>query len=186
MLDRMRSSPGVQKLMGLALGFFFGFLLQKGAVCNYEVIMDQLLLRDFTVIKVIFTAIATGMVGVYAMRAAGLVSLHKKPGSVGASIPGPLIFGLGFGLLGYCPGTAVGAIGHGALDALVGGLVGITLGAGLYAVAFPWLDRHVLNVGDFGDRTLIDVLGPRYPWAVIVAAVTVIIAGLGMLEYIGY
>ena len=182
MFDRLRETTGAQHLLGLGLGFCFGFLLQKGQVCNYDVIMRQLLLRDFTVLKVIFTAIVTGMIGVHAMRAAGWVSLHKKPGSLGASVPGPLIFGLGFGLLGYCPGTAVGAVGHGALDALVGGVVGITIGAGLYAVAFPWLERHVLPIGDFGDRTLIDVIGTRHVWAVIVPTVAVIALGLWALE----
>lgn len=182
MFETTRQQPGPRLMMGLLLGFCFGFLLQKGQVCDYDVILGQLLLQDFTVLKIIFTAIAVGMVGVYAMRAAGWVSLHKKPGSLGASVPGPLIFGVGFGLLGYCPGTAIGAVGHGALDALVGGVVGITLGAGLYAAAYPWLERHVLNVGDFGDRTLIDVVGTSRPWLVITPTVAAIAVGLWLLE----
>jgi hypothetical protein len=185
MLDRMHARRGTQHVLGLVFGFCFGFLLQKGGVTRYEVIMGQLLLEDFTVLKIIFTAVATGMVGVYAMRAAGWVTLHKKPGSLGASVPGPLIFGVGFGLLGYCPGTAVGAVGHGALDALVGGVVGITLGAGLYAAAFPWLERRVLDVGDFGDRTLVDVLRPRSAWLVVAPMAAVIVAGLWVLERSG-
>ncbi|MBD3220900.1 YeeE/YedE family protein [bacterium] len=185
MLDRIRGSRRSQPVLGLVFGFCFGFLLQKGGVCRYEIIMRQLLLEDFTVLKIIFTAVITGMVGVYAMRGAGWVTLHKKPGSLGASVPGPLVFGVGFGLLGYCPGTAVGAVGHGALDALVGGVVGIMTGAGLYAAAFPWLRERILDVGDFGDRTLIDVLRPRSSWMVIAPTVTIIIAGLWVLERSG-
>jgi len=182
MSDQERTGTGARFALALGLGFCFGFLLQKGGVCEYEVILGQLLLRDFTVVKVILTAIVTGMIGIYALRSAGRVSLHKKPGSLGASVPGPLIFGAGFALLGYCPGTAVGAVGHGALDALVGGVAGITLGAGLYAAAFPWLERRVLNVGDFGDRTLIDVMGVRRPWVVVAPAAAAIVAVLWLLE----
>jgi hypothetical protein len=185
MFETTRQRSGARLVVGLMLGFCFGFLLQKGQVCDYDEILGQLLLQDFTVLKIIFTAIAVGMVGVYAMRAAGWVSLHKKSGSLGVSVPGPLIFGVGFGLLGYCPGTGVGAVGHGALDALVGGVVGITLGAGLYAAAYPWLERHVLHVGDFGDRTLIDVLGTARPWLVIVPTVAAIVLGLWLLERYG-
>ena len=76
----------------LVIGFFLGFRLQKGGVFDYDVIMRQLLLDDFTDTKIILTAIVIGMLGVYAMRDAGWVELHKKPGALGTSIPGPLIF----------------------------------------------------------------------------------------------
>lgn len=121
MFTTLHNNKRLQLILGLLFGFCFGFLLQKGRVCDYEIIIRQLLLEDFTVLKVMLAAIVTGMVGVYAMRGAGWVTLHKKAGSLGTNIPGPLIFGIGFGLLGYCPGTAVGAVAHGALDALAGG-----------------------------------------------------------------
>ncbi len=95
MLKNLHSRKKVQYFLGLLIGFFFGFLLQKGGVCNYEIIMGQLLLRDFTVMKIILTTIVTGMLGVYAMREVGWVELHKKAGSLGTSVPGPLIFGVG-------------------------------------------------------------------------------------------
>jgi len=182
MLKKLHSHKGIQYLLGLVIGFFFGFLLQKGGVCDYEVIMRQLLLEDFTVMKIILTAIVTGMLGVYAMRDAGWVELHKKPGALGTSIPGPLIFGVGFALLGYCPGTSVGAIGHGALDALVGGGIGIMIGAGIYAAAYPFLQKRVLHIGDFGDKTLIELVHARNPWTVIISVAVIIIIFLIFLE----
>lgn len=175
-----------QYLLGSLIGFGFGFLLQKGGVCDYEVIMKQLLLQDFTVAKVILTAIGTGMVGIYAMRGAGWVELHKKSGSLGATLPGPLIFGIGFALLGYCPGTSVGAVGHGALDALVGGVIGIMAGAGLYAAAYPAIKRRILPIGQFGDKTLIDLLGLTNPWFAVVPTVLLIVAVLLALESLGF
>ena len=186
MLKDLHKRKKMQYVLGLLLGFIFGFLLQKGGVCDYEVIMGQLLLEDFTVMKIILTAIVTGMLGVYAMREAGLVVLHKKSGSLGTNVPGPLIFGFGFAILGYCPGTSVGAVGHGALDALLGGVVGITVGAGLYAAVYPFLKKRVLHIGDFGDKTLIDVLGVRNPWLVIFPVALLIVGFMVFLEKTGY
>ena len=186
MLKKLHSRKYIQYGLGLLLGFCFGFLLQKGGVCNYEIIMRQLLLEDFTVVKIILTAIVTGMLGVYGMREVGWVVLHKKAGSLGTSIPGPLIFGIGFALLGYCPGTSVGAVGHGALDALVGGIIGIMVGAGLYAASYPILKERVLHFGDFGDKTLIDLVHAGNPWMVIFPSVAFIIGFMVFLEKLGY
>lgn len=186
MFDRIRSRQNVQYLLGLVFGFGFGFLLQKGRVCYYEVIVRQLLLEDFTVLKVMLTATVTGMIGVYAMRGAGWVSLHKKSGSVGTSIPGPLIFGIGFAVLGYCPGTSIGAIGHGALDAVIGGLIGIMLGAGIYAAVYPKLKTRILNIGSFGDTTLIDLLHVRNPWMVVLPVAVIAVGVMVLLERMGF
>jgi len=186
MAGKINLSNGPRYLLGLLFGFCFGFLLQKGGVTRYDIIMRQLLLEDFTVLKIIFTAIAVGMVGVYGMKQAGWIELHKKQGSLGTSVPGPLIFGIGFGLLGYCPGTGIGAVGHGALDALVGGVVGMLIGCSLYAAVYPKLKGTVLNKGNFGDKTLIDVLPVRSPWAVIVPVVLLIAAMLWSIEAAGF
>ena len=186
MFTTLHNNKRLQLTLGLLFGFCFGFLLQKGRVCEYEIIMRQLLLQDFTVLKVMLTAMITGMVGVYAMHGAGWITLHKKAGSLGTNIPGPLIFGIGFGTLGYCPGTSVGAVAHGALDALVGGIVGIMIGAGLYAAVYPKLKGRILNVGDLGDKTLINVLPVRNPWAVILPVAAIIVLVLLVLEKMGF
>ncbi len=185
MFTNLHNNKRLQLALGLLFGFCFGFLLQKGRVCDYEVIMGQLLLQDFTVLKVMLTAIVTGMVGVYAMRGKGWVKLHKQAGSLGTNIPGPLIFGVGFGLLGYCPGTGIGAVGHGSLDALIGGIGGILIGAGLYAAVYPKLKGRILNVEDLGEKTLIDVLRVRNPWLVILPVATIIVSAMVLLERAG-
>lgn len=74
------------------------------------------LFEDFTVVKVMLSAVVTGMLGVHAMKWAGLARLHLKSGSWGSSVIGGLIFGVGFATLGYCPGTAADAVGNGYLD----------------------------------------------------------------------
>jgi len=153
-------------------------------VTEYDVIIGQLLLRDFTVVKIMLTAAVTGMVGVYALRSLGLATLHPKPGSVGATVVGGLIFGVGFAVLGYCPGTVAGAVGQGALDALFGGVVGILLGAGLYAVIYPWLQRNLLSRGDFGAVTLPEALS-LHPWIVVPPVAVILVALLYWIERAG-
>ena len=170
---------------GLVFGILFGFLLQKGGATKYDVIIGQLLLTDFTVVKIMLSAVLTGMIGIYAMKTLGWVELYPKSGSVGKNIIGGLIFGIGFAVLGYCPGTIAGAIGNGYLDALVGGLAGILIGAGLFAAFYPRLSQAVLNKGDFGDVTL-----PRLfkvnDWIIVIPVAVLIFLLLFWLERTGF
>lgn len=153
MLARLRSHHRFQLAAGLLIGVGFGFLLQRGGVTRFDVVVGQLLLQDFTVVKIMLTAVVTGMIGVHAMRAAGWATLSKKPGAVGSTVIGGLIFGAGFALLGYCPGTLLGAVGQGSIDALFG-VAGVLAGTSIYAAAYPRLSQGVLRLGDFGHITL--------------------------------
>jgi len=72
---------------------------------------------------------------------------------VGGVVIGGLTFGVGWGLLGYCPGTSLGAFGEGRWDSLLG-IVGMLCGAALYAEAYPTMKATVLTWGDFGKITL--------------------------------
>ena len=153
MLTPLHARSKLQLVFGFAAGLAFGLFLHKGGVTKYDVIVGQLLLKDFTVVKVMISAVITGMLGIYAMKALGWVKLHPKPGSVGASILGGLVFGVGFATLGYCPGTMAGALGNGYLDALAG-MGGMLIGAGLFAAFFPRLRRSILSKGDLGDITI--------------------------------
>jgi uncharacterized membrane protein YedE/YeeE len=143
-----------QLLSGFLIGIVFGFLLQKGGVTEYDVLIGQLLLQDFTVLKIIITAIITGMIGIHLLKSRDIINLHPKTGSVGSVIPGGLIFGIGFALLGYCPGTLAGAIGQGKLDALFGGVLGILFGTGFYANIYPWVKKYFLEYGKFNKITI--------------------------------
>ena len=107
-------------MLPAVFGVVFGFLLQRGGMGKYQVLLGQLLLTDWSVVKVMMTAIVVGMAGVLTMQAQGLVKLHLKPTRLVANIGGGLIFGAGFALLGYCPGSAAAALGEGHWDALWG------------------------------------------------------------------
>ena len=106
-----------QLVYGLVTGLLFGFFLQRGQVLRYDKQIGALRLLDMTIIKFMLSAIFVGMVGIYILYDLELVKLSIKATILGATIFGGLLFGLGWGLLGYCPGTAVGAMGEGRWDA---------------------------------------------------------------------
>ncbi len=180
MLKTLHSQKKIQLIFGLIMGVIFGFLLQKGGVAKYDVIMGQLLLKDFTVIKIMLSAVAVGMIGIYFMKDMGIVELHFKPGSIGMTVIGGLIFGIGFALLGYCPGTISAAVGQGNLDALLGGFIGILIGSGIFAHLYSRLDK-VLKKGWFGEITLPELFKLN-PWIVILPLCLLIIIFFYWLE----
>lgn len=184
MFKNLHKQTRLQLVLGFLMGICFGFLLQRGGVTKYNIIMAQLFLEDFTVVKIMLTAVVAGMIGIYVMRDFGLVKLHPKPGSVGSSLIGGLIFGVGFAILGYCPGTVSGAVGQGSLDALFGGVAGLLLGAGIYARLYPRLEKSVLQKGDFGKLTLPELLRVNH-WLVIIPLVLVIVGLFVVLERAG-
>ncbi|MFO7576818.1 MAG: YeeE/YedE thiosulfate transporter family protein [Pelovirga sp.] len=170
--------------MGLIFGVVFGFLLHKGGATKYDVIVAQLLLSDFTVVKIMLSAVVTGMVGIHAMKAMGWIELSIKSGSLGKNIIGGLMFGVGFAVLGYCPGTIAGAVGNGYLDAIVGGLVGIVIGSGLFAALYPKIRSGILAKGDFGELTLPKLFKVN-DWIVVIPLVALIVLLLVWLERTG-
>ena len=175
-----QSSTGKQLALGLLFGLAFGFLLQKGGVAKYHVLIGVLLLEDFTVIKVMLTAIVVGMIGVFGLNALGLVKLHVKPTRYAANIIGGLVFGVGFALLSYCPGTGAAALGQGNFDAL-GGVLGLMAGSYLYAESSGLLGRTVLKWGDRGKLMLPELVGVS-PAVFILVFAPLLVAVLVVLE----
>ena len=155
--------------LGLLTGVAFGFLLQKGRVAKFHVILGQFLLKDWTVLKVMATAVAVGAIGVYALVEMGQATLHVKPALFGGVVLGGVLFGVGMTVFGYCPGTSVAACGEGRRDAMVG-VLGMLAGAGAYVALFPALQPIVKGLGDWGKVTLPEVTGTSpWIWAVAMA-----------------
>ncbi len=150
---------------GLVTGIFFGFFLQKGRVVRYDKQVGALLLKDMTILKFMLTTIIVGMVGIHLLHDMGLVRFRVIPLTFGPNLIGGLLFGVGWGFVGYCPGTVGGALGEGRWDALWA-ILGMLAGAALYAEAFPLLRDNVLTWGRFEVRTLPQLLGLSH-WVVI-------------------
>ena len=151
---------------GLVAGFFFGFFLQKARVLRYDKQIGALRLIDMTIVKFMLSAILVGMIGVYLLKDLGLAKLSIKPTVLGGNVLGGLIFGIGWGMLGYCPGTSAGALGEGRWDALWG-ILGMLAGAGLFAEAYPGLKKTVLAWGNLSRITLPNVLALNH-WIIII------------------
>ena len=167
---------------GLLFGALFGILLHRGGVTDYDVIVRQFLFRDFTVLKVMLTAIVVGGVGVWLLHGQELANFHINPAAMLAVTAGAVLFGIGMVVYGYCPGTGVAAIATGRLDALVG-FVGMLAGGALYALSYDWVAANILPVGDLGKKRLPDLASlPEWVWyaglAVMAAVVFAAVAGV--------
>lgn len=179
----LEASPG-KLAAGLLFGLIFGFLLQKGGVAKFDILVGVLLLENFVVVKVMLTAIIVGMLGSYILRRRKLIDLQINETKYGANIIGGLIFGVGFGLLAYCPGTNAAAVGQGNLDALVG-VVGLIVGSYAYALSSKFGSERISRWGDRGKLTLPELIDVSQGAFVVIAA-PLLIAVLVFLEIAGY
>ncbi|MBB5349310.1 YeeE/YedE family protein [Desulfoprunum benzoelyticum] len=167
-----------QLVYGIVTGILFGFFLQRGQVLRYDKQIGALRLLDMTIVKFMLSAILVGTVGIYLLHDLGLAKLSVKSTILGATIGGGLLFGIGWGLLGYCPGTAIGAIGEGRWDG-VWGVLGMLAGGALYAEAYPLMQQTLLSWGNLGKITLPGVLHVNH-WVVIPVF---IIASVGLFIF---
>lgn len=145
-------------VLAVVFGAAFGWLLHRGRLTSYDTIVNQFRLRDFTVAKVMLTAIVVGGIGVMVLVHLGLAKFHVRDANLLATIVGGAIFGVGMVLYGYCPGTGLAAIGTGSVHALVGAF-GMLAGAMAYAFTFDWVKANILPVWKMGPATLADVTG---------------------------
>jgi hypothetical protein len=154
------SLVGSHRAVGFAvavvIGIAFGFVLERSGFGRAQKLVAQFYGTDMTVLKVMFTGIATAMVGAVALSAAGVFDLQAAqfnyPTYLWPMIAGGLLLGAGFVTSGYCPGTSFVGMASGKLDALatVGGVV---LGSLLYAEVEPALGGFQ-NSGKLGSYTL--------------------------------
>jgi uncharacterized membrane protein YedE/YeeE len=161
-------------IFGLLTGMLFGFLLQRARVVRYDKQIAALRFQDMTIVKFMMSAIIVGMVGIHFFDVFGLVQLLYKPVVIGENIAGGMIFGLGWGLLGYCPGTQGGALGEGRWDA-IWGIMGMIVGAGLYAETYSFLKQNIIGWGNYGYLTIPQLIGVNR-WIVIIVFIAGVLA----------
>lgn len=169
--------------LGFITGIVFGFLLQKGRVGKFEVIVGQFLLKDWQVLKVLLVAMAVGSISVYGLVEADLATLSIKPFLYGGVVIGAVLFGIGMAVFGLCPGTSVAACGEGNRGAMIG-VLGMLTGATVLVAAYPLIEPVIKGFGDGGKLALPNVLGVS-PWLVIVGLLLVVAVLLAAVEYFG-
>lgn len=145
-------------LLGVILGAAFGAAIQLSGASSHTKITNALRLKDLTIIKLILAAIGIGLIGVHLLDAVGLANLNVKDLYLPGVVIAGLIFGVGFAVTGYCPGTALAAAAEGKPDAWATVLGGL-LGALVFAFMFPDLEAFLFSIGQYGPVTIHGSLG---------------------------
>jgi uncharacterized membrane protein YedE/YeeE len=145
-------------LLGFLIGCAFGAILFLGGATSYRRILGTLLLKDMWIIKLMMTAIGVGTLGIYLLDLGGLAHMSIKPAYVWGVAIGGAIFGIGWALAGYCPGTCVVGSGEGKLDAVFT-LVGALAGTLLFSLVYPFLEENILAPANLGSITVESLLG---------------------------
>ena len=174
-------SIGVDLAIAFVLGSGFGFALERAGFGSARKLTAVFYLWDMAVVKVMFTAIVTTMAGLFLLSAGGwmdLSELYIEPTSYPAQILGGLIFGAGFIVGGYCPGTSLSAAATGRKDAMLF-ILGMFTGVMAYAEFTPGLEAWI-KAGSQGELTLPTLTGIGMGWWVLVFIGFLVFAGWGM------
>jgi hypothetical protein len=164
---------------GLLMGLVFGLALEKSRVFEPGMIVGQLQLRNFTMLKVFLSAATTSLLVLAAMHGIFGVELHPKPTFYAAQVVGGLVFGVGMALAGACPGTVMAQIGVGYRDAwfvLLGGV----LGAMTFGYTHDRVSAAFFAEGP-GEIRVDTLLGVPF-WAAALVFAGLLAAGLAALE----
>jgi uncharacterized membrane protein YedE/YeeE len=152
--------------IGFLIGCAFGAILFLGGASSYRRIMGTLLLKDMWIIKLMMTAIGVGTLGIYLLDLGGLANMSIKPAYVWGVLAGGAIFGIGWAVSGYCPGTCVVGASEGKKDAIFT-VLGALTGAFLFSLAFPYLEAALIEPANYGEVTLESALGINGIWIAI-------------------
>jgi hypothetical protein len=158
---------------GLLAGFLFGFILENAGFGSPRKLTGQFRLEDWSVFKVMFTAVIVAAVLLWLSQLLGLMpqgSFYVPTPFYLAMAVGGLLIGAGFAIGGYCPGTSVAGLAGGRFDALVF-MVGMVLGTALFAAWFGPLESVYLAAQGPEGQTLMDLTSiPEWLILLVLAA----------------
>ena len=176
-------------VVAFAIGIGFGFFLERAGFGKARLLAAQFYFRDLRVLKVMFTAIVTAMVGSFLLGRLGILDLslvYLTPTFVVPQIVVGLILGVGFIVGGYCPGTSCVSAATGRIDGMVylAGMVGGLLG---FAEVYPYIAKFT-KITALGQVTLSQQFGISYGllvFAVVLMALGAFIAAEWAEKVIG-
>ena len=168
-------------MTALLIGIAFGVCLEQGGMGNARKLAAQFYLRDFTVIKVMFSALITAMLGLFWLARIGVVDITivyvPETFLVSAAVGGA-IFGIGFVIGGLCPGTSCVAAASGRIDGIAV-MVGMLAGVTAFGFAMPMFER-IFYATSRGSASLPDVL--HIPYGVVAGVIA--LGGVAMFAAI--
>lgn len=165
------------------LGIGFGFVLERAGFGSAKTLAGQWYGYNFAVLRVMFTAIVVSMVGLFGLYYLGVVDLslvYVNETYLWPQLIGGLIFGAGFAIGQYCPGTAVVACATGKIDAMVF-MGGFFVGLLAFFFSYDAVEPFYLS-GERGRVLLPDALG--LPAGVVVLAVVLVALGAFALTHV--
>lgn len=168
----------MQLFFAIIIGLSFGFILQKVGAANPQRIIDMLRLKDFHLMKAIFTGIGLSSLLLFALMAAGLIDhshLSVKTAYTGVALGGA-IMGIGWAVSGFCPGTGLVAAGSLRRDApffILGGLTG----ALLFTLIYGFIKSSALFDKIAGGKATLAGTGVESYTALLPAVPALAIAG---------
>jgi rhodanese-related sulfurtransferase/uncharacterized membrane protein YedE/YeeE len=164
----------------IPIGIAFGFILERAGLGDPRVIAGQLIGRDFTVIRVMFGAIVTAMLGVLWGGALGVIDIRAiaiPPTDLAAQALGAVIFGGGFALAALCPGTACVAAASGRRDGLVA-VAGVFMGTLVTPALWPALGAAAATAPREGARLPDDLGIPIWAIALVLTALAILASAI--------
>lgn len=177
----MELSQAVTLGLAVLLGIGFGFFLERAGFGSAKKLVAVFYFYDMAVVKVMFTAIVTALIGLFIFSAAGaldLAELYVEPTNYPAAIIGGVVFGAGFVIGGYCPGTALASCATGRLDGFAF-VLGIFIASYAYAEFLTGLDAWLAQSAQ-ADLTLPVLTGIPMGWFVLLFIAFLALAGWGM------
>ena len=163
---------------GLLCGVLFGYVLENAGFGSPRKLTAQFRFSDWSVFKVMFTAIVIASIGLYIATEAGLLSangVYIPTTFFWATLTGGILVGVGMAVGGYCPGTATVGLATGRLDGLFF-IVGMVLGTALFAGEFDLITGFYQAAQGPEAQTLSALFGLPI-WAVL--GILIVIAVLG-------
>ena len=159
----MEISSGTILIFALVTGIMFGFLLERAGFGNARKLVEQFYFTDMRMMKVLFTAIITAMLGIFWLsyfQVLDITQIYINGTYLWPQILGGVLFGFGFVICGLCPGTSCVAAFTGKLDGIAV-LAGMFAGIILFGETEPFLGG-ILNFSAMGDVSIYEVLNMDY------------------------
>jgi uncharacterized membrane protein YedE/YeeE len=147
-MSTSKVSTPISLSIGLGIGILFGIALEKARVYEPAIIVQQMQLLNFTMMKVFLASALVGLNVISILYSSGLSDRYPKTPHFVADVLGGFILGMGMSLSGSCPGTVLVQLASGVETAkwsYAGGMLG--------ALVFGYVEPAIRRSGILNEST---------------------------------